>query len=62
MDYAFENPCMYRVWAVCDVDNVASARVLEKAGMSFEGILRRYQIHPNIGPEPRDARCYARMR
>jgi len=62
MDYAFENPCMYRVWAVCDVDNVASARVMEKAGMSFEGILRRYQIHPNIGPEPRDARCYACVR
>jgi len=62
LDYAFKNPRMYRVWAVCDVDNVASARVLEKAGMSFEGILRRYQIHPNIGPEPRDARCYARVR
>jgi [ribosomal protein S5]-alanine N-acetyltransferase len=61
-DYAFNDPGMYRVWAVCDVDNVASARVMEKAGMSFEGILRRYQIHPNIGPEPRDARCYARVR
>lgn len=62
MDYAFKNPRTYRVWAVCDVENVASARVMEKAGMSFEGILRRYQIHPNISPEPRDSRCYARVR
>jgi RimJ/RimL family protein N-acetyltransferase len=62
LDYAFRDPGMYRVWAVCDVENVASARVMEKAGMSFEGILRRYGIHPNISPEPRDARCYARVR
>ena len=62
VDYAFKNPRMYRVWGVCDVANVASARVMEKAGMSFEGILRRYEIHPNISPEPRDARCYARVR
>ena len=62
LDYAFRDPGMYRVWAVCDVENAASARVLEKAGMSFEGILRRYGIHPNISPEPRDARCHARVR
>jgi [ribosomal protein S5]-alanine N-acetyltransferase len=62
LDYAFENPRMYRVWAVCDVDNIASARVMEKAGMRFEGILRRYAMHPNVSPEPRDARCYARTR
>ncbi len=62
IDYAFRDPRVYRVWAVCDAENVASARVLEKAGMSFEGVLRRYGIHPNISPEPRDARCYARVR
>jgi RimJ/RimL family protein N-acetyltransferase len=62
LDYAFENPAMYRVWAVCDAENVASARVMEKAGMSFEGVLRRYQVHPNLSREPRDARCYARVR
>lgn len=56
---AFTLPPIYRVWAVCDVENIASARVLEKAGMSFEGVLRRWAVHPNLGPEPRDARCYA---
>ncbi|MGD0752568.1 MAG: GNAT family protein [Anaerolineales bacterium] len=50
---------IYRVWATCDVDNFASARVLEKAGMQKEGILRRYILHPNVSPEPRDSYCYS---
>ncbi|HYY93577.1 MAG TPA: GNAT family N-acetyltransferase [Pyrinomonadaceae bacterium] len=62
LDYAFRNHDTYRVWAVCDAENVASARVMEKAGMSFEGILQRYQIRPQISPAPRDARSYARVR
>lgn len=55
----FSSPEMFRVWATCDVENLASARVLEKAGMQREGILRRFTIHPNIDSEPRDAYCYA---
>ncbi len=51
-----------RVWATCDVDNKASARVLEKLGLSCEGILRAWAIRPNISPEPRDAFIYARVR
>ena len=31
------------IWAVCDMKNLASARVLEKLGMSHEGVLRRRQ-------------------
>lgn len=62
LDFAFTLPGLYRVWAVCDVDNVGSARVMEKAGLSFEGVLRRHTIHPNISPEPRDMRCYAMTR
>jgi ribosomal-protein-alanine N-acetyltransferase len=50
---------IYRIWAVCDVDNLASARVMEKAGMQREGILRRWSVHPNLSPEPRDSYCYA---
>lgn len=30
-------PQIYRVWAECDVENVASARVLQKVGMEHEG-------------------------
>ena len=47
------------VWATCDVDNLASARVLEKAGFEREGRLHNWIVHPNIGPEPRDCYVYA---
>lgn len=53
---------VYRVWATCDSENGASARVLEKAGLSREGLLRRWAVRPNIGGEPRDALIYARVR
>ena len=59
VDWAMAQPELYRVWAVCDVDNHASARVLEKAGMQCEGILRRFIVHPNISSEPRDCYCYS---
>ena len=57
--WALEQPNIYRVWALCDVENVASARVLEKVGMQREGLLRRNVLHPNISDEPRDCYCYA---
>jgi ribosomal-protein-alanine N-acetyltransferase len=50
---------IYRVWAVCDVENAASARVMEKVGMHREGVLKRWLIHPNIAKKPRDCYCYA---
>jgi RimJ/RimL family protein N-acetyltransferase len=53
---------VYRIWAVCDVENRASARVMEKVGMQREGILRRYVVHPNVSPEPRDCFVYAKVR
>ncbi len=57
IDWAIAQPGIFRVWAVCDVDNHGSARVLEKAGMEREGILRRWLYHPNVDKEPRD--CYS---
>jgi RimJ/RimL family protein N-acetyltransferase len=62
IDWALGENEIYRVWAVCDLENIASARVLEKAGMRLEGILRRWSIHPNLGDEPRDCYCYARTK
>jgi RimJ/RimL family protein N-acetyltransferase len=55
-------PEIWRVQAYCDVANVASARVLERAGLQREGMLRRYKIAPNLGDEPRDVFMYARVR
>ena len=33
MEWVWQQPGVYRVWAVCDIENQASARVLEKVGM-----------------------------
>jgi len=57
--WALAQPEIYRVWAMCDVDNLASARVLEKVGMKREGVMRRSQMHPGVSDEPRDSYCYA---
>lgn len=56
------SPNIYRIWATCDLENRASARVLEKIGMQREGVLRRWTIYPNISPEPRDSFVYAWVR
>jgi RimJ/RimL family protein N-acetyltransferase len=58
-NWALAQPHIYRVWATCDVENAASARVLEKVGMKREGIMRRSQIHPGVSDEPSDSYCYA---
>lgn len=62
VDALLANPSICRVWAVCDVENAASARVLEKIGMTHEGVLRRWVVHPNRSPDPRDCRCYSIVR
>jgi RimJ/RimL family protein N-acetyltransferase len=59
IDWAFQQPEIYRVYATTDVENVASRRVLEKVGMQCEGILRKYILHPNISDIPRDSYMYA---
>lgn len=59
VQWALDQPEVYRVWTVCDVENHASARVLEKVGLVREGTLKRWGIHPNVSAEPRDFHCYA---
>ena len=44
----------------CDTGNRASARVLGKAGFEREGILQRWEVHPNISVVPRDCYSYAK--
>lgn len=62
LDWTDGEPEIFRAWAFCDVDNPASARVMEKAGMTREGILRRWHVAPNVGPEPRDCIVCARTK
>ena len=59
IDWAFTQPEIFRAQAICDIENIGSARVMEKVDMEREGLLRRYVLHPNISDEPRDAYLYA---
>jgi RimJ/RimL family protein N-acetyltransferase len=62
LDLLFSLSQIWRVWAYCDVENGASAQVLERSGMQHEGILRRAMLHPNRSDAPRDVHVYARVR
>jgi RimJ/RimL family protein N-acetyltransferase len=59
IDVAFADPAVVRVGACCDIDNHASARVMEKAGMTREGILKSWLVHPVQGAAPRDCLSYS---
>jgi [ribosomal protein S5]-alanine N-acetyltransferase len=56
VDWALRQPGIWRIGDVCDVENPASARVMEKAGLQREGVF------PNRGHEPRDCINYAKVR
>ncbi|NQW11273.1 MAG: GNAT family N-acetyltransferase [Alphaproteobacteria bacterium] len=62
VDFALDQPTIYRAWAFCDAENGTSARVMEKAGMTFEGVLHRWHVAQNLSPEPRDCFAYAKVR
>lgn len=62
VDWAMTRPTIFRAWAYCDVENPASVRVMEKAGMQREGVLRRWHSCPTLGPEPRDCVVCAKVR
>ncbi len=40
IDFGFEELGLSRIWARCFSENTASARVMEKTGMTREGVLR----------------------
>lgn len=49
----------YRIEGVCNVENAASSRVMEKAGMSFEGILRGRALNLNEFGNPGDLKMFS---
>jgi RimJ/RimL family protein N-acetyltransferase len=61
-DNALSHPSIWRVYALCDVENAASAKVMMKIGMVQEGVRRRHAVYPNLSPEPRDGLIYAKVR
>ncbi|MEM7168839.1 MAG: GNAT family N-acetyltransferase [Pseudomonadota bacterium] len=62
VDWSLAQASIWRAAAYCDVENLGSARVMEKAGMVREGLLRRYAVHSNVSPDPRDCYLYAKVR
>jgi [ribosomal protein S5]-alanine N-acetyltransferase len=62
VEWSLDQPDIWRAWAYCDVENRASARVMEKAGMQREGLLRRWHVCPQIGPGLRDCLVYAKVK
>ena len=60
--WALAEPGVFRIGAVCDVDDPASARVMEKAGLVREGLLGGWMVHPNVSAEPRDCFIYGLAR
>jgi len=57
--FGFEEMQLNRIQAICEVANIASARVMEKAGMQFEGVLRNYIQHDG---KPLDMKMYSIIR
>ncbi|SMQ80961.1 ribosomal-protein-alanine N-acetyltransferase [Bacillus sp. OV166] len=54
--FGFEKMDLVRIQARCFVENIGSARVMEKTGMSFEGILRKGMF---VKGKHRDLKMYS---
>jgi len=54
---AFKSNPIERIGAVCDIENPASKRVMEKSGMNHEGVLSSWMVHPNVSQNARDCHC-----
>jgi [ribosomal protein S5]-alanine N-acetyltransferase len=57
--FAFEQMGLVRIEAVVLPDHIASARVLEKVGLQYEGLLHNYQVWSGV---PCDLKIYAIVR
>jgi RimJ/RimL family protein N-acetyltransferase len=56
LGFGFGTLGLHRIAATCHPDNIGSARVLEKAGMSFEGRMREHKF---VRGQWRDSLLYA---
>ena len=57
-EFGFGELGLHRIFATCDPRNIGSRRVLEKAGMQCEGILREHKWQKG---EWRDSCLYAML-
>jgi [ribosomal protein S5]-alanine N-acetyltransferase len=56
--WAQAQPRIFRIWATCHPNNRASARVLEKAGLQYEGRLKNWEPRPQLGEPAGDSLAY----
>lgn len=59
IDFLIKEVGYYRIEGVCNIENNASARVMEKAGMVLEGILRGRALNLNKDGNPGDLKMYS---
>jgi RimJ/RimL family protein N-acetyltransferase len=59
VNWAIAQPQIFRVWATCHPDNMASVRVLEKAGLSYEATLANWEARPQIDEPAGPSAVYA---
>jgi RimJ/RimL family protein N-acetyltransferase len=59
IDFGFDRLDLHRIFATCDPRNVASARVLDRAGLAYEGRLREVML---IRDGWRDSEVYSILR
>ena len=59
VDFGFKRMGLNRIEARCEAPNVGSARVMEKIGMSYEGLLREQMYEKN---RFRDMKIYSILR
>ncbi|MNT68063.1 hypothetical protein D3C72_2062590 [compost metagenome] len=59
VQFGFEAMGLYRIEAKCMAENMASERVMQKAGLTFEGLLRGYWLKHGTY---RDVKLYSILR
>jgi ribosomal-protein-alanine N-acetyltransferase len=57
--FSFDQLALNRIEALCEPPNVGSSRVMEKAGMTYEGLLRQYLCYQG---RCRDLEIYSILR
>lgn len=62
VEWAKTQPEVLRIEATHHPDNPASGKVMEKAGMTYEGILPNHQVLPNVSDEKVDVAVCAWLR
>ena len=61
-EWALSAPEVPLLFATCDAENLASARVLEKSGFTCRGAFERAIVRPNLSAEPRPSLYFTRER